>query len=61
MQNGFVFVQSVVSMIILINFYPILGDNRIKEEPTMKVYGFQRSAANANGMSSSTVSTGDTL
>ena len=38
-----------------------LGDNIIKEEPAMKFSGFQRFSANGNGMSSSTMPTGDIL
>lgn len=38
-----------------------LGDNRIKEEATMKFSGFQRNTGNGNGMSSSTMATGDIL
>ncbi|XP_062184169.1 helicase-like transcription factor CHR28 isoform X2 [Phragmites australis] len=36
-----------------------LGDNRIKEELTVKSNGFQRCLANGNGMSSSTMPTDD--
>ncbi|CAN6236338.1 unnamed protein product [Urochloa humidicola] len=36
-----------------------LGDNRIKEDPTLNFSGFQRCTANGNGMSSSTMSTDD--
>jgi hypothetical protein len=41
--------------------HPIFSDNKIKEESTMKLNGFQRSSTNGNGTSSSTVPTGDTL
>jgi len=38
-----------------------LGENRIKEEPAVKFSGFQRFTDNGNGMSSSTMPTGDIL
>ena len=38
-----------------------LGENRIKEEPAVKFSGFQRFSANGNGMSSSTMPSGDIL
>lgn len=38
-----------------------LGDNRIKEEPSVKFTGFQGRTGNGNGMSSSTMPTGDIL
>ncbi|GJN26356.1 hypothetical protein PR202_gb14282 [Eleusine coracana subsp. coracana] len=41
--------------------YSIKGDNKIKEEPTVKSNGFQSCSVNGNGTSSSTVSTGGIL
>ena len=38
-----------------------LGDNRIKEEPSMTFSGFQRCSASGNGIPSSTVPIGDIL